>query len=197
MKINNLLDDLLDSKAKIRILRIMFRYPFREFTEREIANQIDMSPNTVNLALACLRKTNVFIYKRIGRTHSYRCNQDSVLYNILKNLFEKENEIREKLFGIIQKNMESNGSCIIFGSYARGEEEFDSDLDVLIVTSNQEKAEEMINEASAEILNRFSIVVSPMILTKKEFKLKSKRTFIKKVLEQGIHVNGKELKMPN
>ena len=175
----------------------MFRYPYREFTEREIAKLIHMSPNTVNLALICLRKTNIFIYKRIGKTHSYKCNHDSALFNILKDLFKNEDQVRETLFGIIKNNIVSNESCIVFGSYAKGEEEFDSDLDVLIVTNNKKKAEEMINYASAEILNRFSIVVSPMILTKKEFKSKSKRTFIKKALEQRIHVSGKELKIPN
>ena len=88
MKLHNLLDDMLDSKSKVRILRLLFRFPEREFTEREIARMIKMSPNTVNLALNNLRKTNVFVYKRLGRTHSYRCDADSVLFPLFKMLFE-------------------------------------------------------------------------------------------------------------
>ena len=87
MKIHCILDDVLGSKSKIRILRLLFKYPEREFTEREIAEIINMSPNTVNLALHECRKTNIFIYKRIGKTHSYKCNSDSVLFSLFKDLF--------------------------------------------------------------------------------------------------------------
>ena len=194
LKVHDLLDDILDSKAKIRILRMLFRYPGREFTEREIAQLIGMSPNTVNLALKDLRKTNVFLFKRIGRAHSLKCNRDSILFDIFSNLFKSEEQIKEALFDILQRNLVDIGSCIIYGSFAKGDEEFDSDLDILIVTKNKLKAEDHVNEASAEILQYFSIVVSPVILTEKEFKLKSKKPFIKKALETGILITGNDLK---
>ncbi|UCH88724.1 MAG: nucleotidyltransferase domain-containing protein [Thermoplasmata archaeon] len=193
MKINNILDSTLDSKAKIRILRTLFKHPDREFTEREIANIINMSPNTVNLALKNLRKTNVFTYKRIGGTHSYKCNKDSVLFNLFSDIFKKESQIRKTLFETLKKDFESIGSCVIYGSYAKGEEEFDSDLDIMVIAKNKKKAEEKANKAADLILKRYSIVLSPIILTPKEFKLKSKKPFIKEALEHGIVISGKEL----
>ena len=193
MKINYLLDDIMDSKAKIRILRTLFQYPVREFTEREIAHHIGMSPNTVNLALKDLRKTNVFLFKRLGRTHSFKCNRDSVLFNLFTNLFESEKQVKTELFYILQKNLKSIGTCIVYGSYAEGEEVFDSDLDVLIVTNKKSQAEEHLNEASAVILEAFSIVVSPVIFTIKEFKARSKKSFIKNALENGILITGRDL----
>ena len=81
----------------------MFKYPKREFTEREIANMINMSPNTVNLALKSLRTTNIFLYKQIGNTHIYKCNQNSILFNYFKNVFEGEKQIREALFKLLRK----------------------------------------------------------------------------------------------
>ena len=139
MKITHFIDDLFGSKSKIRILRIMFKYPNREFTEREIAKMINMSPNTVNLTLAELRRTNIFKYKRLGKTHSYQCNPDSILFIIIKDLFEKEHDVKESLFELLKKKFTFVRSCIIFGSYAVGQEEFDSDLDLLIISEDKSK----------------------------------------------------------
>jgi predicted nucleotidyltransferase len=193
MKIQNIYDDLFNSKTKIRILRTIFKHPYREFSEREIAGIIDKSPNTVNKAFKDLRKTNVFQYKRIGRTHLYKCNQNSVLFKNISNFFKDEKQIRENLFSILQKNFEFIGSTVIYGSYAKGDEEFDSDLDILIITDNKPKAEEKIEKVSEEILKRFSIVISPVVFTSKEFKSKLKKPFLKNAIEHGILIAGKGL----
>ena len=190
MKLHNLLDDMLDSKSKTRILRLLFRFPEREFTEREIARMIEMSPNTVNLALNDLRKTNVFIYKRIGRTHSYRCDADSVLFPIFKELFEQEQQIRDELLGLIKKKLKGTGTCILFGSFARCEEEFDSDLDLLIVTENKEEAEEKIKSLAEELLRKYSITLMQMLLSSREFADKRQKLFFKEALYEGKIIMG-------
>ena len=190
MKLHNLLDHMLDSKSKIRILRLLFRFPEREFTEREIARQIQMSPNTVNLALNDLRKTNVFIYKRIARTHSYRCDADSVLFPLFKELFEQERQMREELLTLLKNELKGVGTCILFGSFAREEERFDSDLDLLIVTENKDKTEEKVECLAEELLRRFSITLTPMILSSRELNEKRQKRFIKNALSEGKTIVG-------
>jgi len=186
MKLHNLLDDMMDSKSKVRILRLLFRFPGREFTEREIASMISMSPNTVNLALNDLRKTNVFIYKRIGRSHAYRCNRDSVLYPLFTDIFGSEERIRLDMIEYLKGRLAGIGTCIIFGSFARSEESFDSDLDLLIVTESRESAESRLSEVSDTILSRFSVTVVPMIMTHREFENKRHKGFIRQALSEGI-----------
>ena len=191
MKLHNILDDMLDSKSKVRILRLLFRFPERDFTEREIAKMIKMSPNTVNLALNDLRKTNVFLYKRIGRTHSYRCDPDSVLFPLLEGLFKQERQMREDLITLLKEGLECVGTCILFGSFAREEEGFDSDLDILIVAKNKEKAK-AISEHLAEYLSlRFSITLAPMIFSPGELKEKRQKRYIKEALSEGMIIAGK------
>lgn len=190
MKIHHILDDMLDSKSKVRILRLLFRFPEREFTERDIAGMIKMSPNTVNLALSDLRKTNVFLYKRLGRAHSYRCDPDSVLYPLLKELFGQELQMREDLFTLLKEGLEGVGSCVLFGSFAREDEVFDSDLDVLIVAKDKEKAG-MLADNLAEILSRrFSITLAPMIFSPEEFEEKRQKKFIREALSEGKVIVG-------
>lgn len=193
MKLHNILDDMLDSKSKVRILRTLFRFPERDFTEREIAKMIRMSPNTVNLALNSLRKTNVFLYKRIGRTHSYRCDPDSVLFPLLKGLFKQERQMREDLITLLKEGLEGVGTCILFGSFAREEEGFDSDLDILIVAKNKEKAKAITDHLAEDLSLRFSITLAPMIFSPEEIEKKQQKKFIKEALSEGMIIAGKHV----
>ncbi|MCK5037556.1 MAG: nucleotidyltransferase domain-containing protein [Thermoplasmata archaeon] len=190
MKLHNMLDNMLDSKSKVRILRLLFRFPEREFTEREMARMISMSPNTVNLALNDLRKTNVFLYKRLGRTHSYRCDPDSILFPLFEGLFGRERQMRDELMASLKKGLEGVGTCILFGSFARNEEEFDSDLDILIVTDNKANAKARAEDLTEEISRRFSITLTPMMVTPKELEKKKQKGFIKEALSEGKVIVG-------
>ncbi len=193
MKLHNILDDMLDSKSKIRILRLLFRFPEREFTEREIARMIKMSPNTVNLALNDLRKTNVFLYKRIGRTHSYRCDPDSVLFPLFKELFGGERGMRDELISFLKDGSEGVGTCILFGSFARNEERFDSDLDILIITENKTNAEARVEELAGDLARRFSITLAPIIFTTGELEEKRHKGFVKEALSEGEVIVGQSI----
>lgn len=190
MKLHNLLDDMLDSKSKTRILRLLFGFPGREFTEREIADMIGMSPNTVNLALRDLRKTNVFVYKRIGRSHSYQCDRDSVLFPLFTELFARERLAKDELMGLLKKKLKDIGTCILFGSFARGEEEFDSDLDLLIIADDKAQAKSITNDLEEELSRRFSITLTPLIFSRKEFASKRKENFIREALSEGKTIVG-------
>ncbi|MDO9536935.1 MAG: nucleotidyltransferase domain-containing protein [Thermoplasmata archaeon] len=186
MKLHNPLDGIMDSKSKVRILRLLFRFPGRDFTEREIASMINMSPNTVNLALNDLRRTNVFIYKRIGRTHAYHCNQGSALFPLFTALFEREGKIWLELLDYLRMGLAGVGTSILFGSFARSEESYDSDLDILIIAKNKKLAESRLSEVSERVLSEFSVTIAPMIMTRSEFEIKKRKGFIKQALSEGI-----------
>jgi transcription initiation factor IIE alpha subunit len=138
---HNWLEDLLDSKSKIRIIRTFFLYQGKDFTEREIAEFIEMSPNTVNLAMREIRKTNIFSFRKIGKAHAYRLNKSSALYEPLKDIIDGEKKTRKDMFDMIRNALKNSLSCVVFGSFARGEEEFDSDLDLLIIAQDKESIE--------------------------------------------------------
>lgn len=85
--------------------------------------------------------------------------------------------------------------CILFGSFAREEEGFDSDLDILIVAKNKEKAK-AISEHLAEYLSlRFSITLAPMIFSPEEIEENRQKKFIKEALSEGIVIAGKKLEI--
>jgi len=191
MNLHNILDDLFSSGSKVRILRLVFRFEEREFTEREIAQMIKMSPNTVNLAMADLGSTNVLRFKRIGRTNICQVNRSSVLYPVLRDLFDFERGALEDLYSRIADVLPKDDKALIFGSYARGEMSPDSDLDVLIIAKNKEKTQDVLDDLVFSIIRTHSVVVSPVILSKEEFeKQKGSKRYIKNALADGVWIQG-------
>ena len=165
MKLHHLLDDIFGSKSKIRILRLMFRYPQREFTEREMAKQIEMSQNTVNLALTDLRKTNIMSFRKIGRANVYIINKNSVLIPYFTQIFKDEGDLRKDLILRIKRATSSYVSCFLFGSFANNAETFESDLDLIIVVKEKRKVEEDLKRLEDDILRSYGILLEIVLLT--------------------------------
>jgi len=78
---------------------------------------------------------------------------------------------------------------IIFGSYARGEEREESDLDVLIV--GNVRLDEVI-EITYPLSLKFGVYISPVVMPADHFEmlLKENSNFLKNVLNEGVIVYG-------
>jgi predicted nucleotidyltransferase len=193
MKLHHLADDLFGSKSKVRILRLLTRFPEREFTEREIAASIGMSHNTANIALKDLRETNGLTYRRIGRANVYVMNKDSVLFPFLQGLFEDEREIRVEVMEQIKTATKSSLSTIIFGSFADDTESHDSDLDLLVITKDKKKVRTTLDELEHILLKRYDIPLSVVLLTPRELVNKWNAPYMKQARRIHVLINGKPL----
>jgi predicted nucleotidyltransferase len=193
MKLHHLLDEIFGSKSKVRILRLLFRYPEREFTEREIARQIGMSQNTVNKALGDLMKTNAMSYRKIGRANAYIVNKNSVLFPFLKSIFENEKKVREDLIQMLKRDTAPFLSCTLFGSFAKEEEEYGSDLDLLVIVKDKDVASTQLERLESELLKYFNIPLSIILLTPKELIKKWNAPFMKEARRNGMNIGGKSL----
>lgn len=193
MKLHNLLDDIFGSKSKVRILRLMFRFPQREFTEREIAKNILMSQNTVNLALVELRKTNILSYRKIGRANVYILNKNSALIPYLSKMFENEKKIRKDMIQRIKRTTSSYISCILFGSFANKKENFESDLDLLVIVKDKRKVKEELKSLEDKILRLYGIPLEIVLLTPRELINKWNSPYMRQARKNNVVICGKTL----
>lgn len=73
-------------------------------------------------------------------------------------LIDRTLEIKKEIFGILEAYLEDILGIYIVGSYARGEEDEDSDIDILVIT----------NKNSKEIVSgKYNISLSPLDKLKK------------------------------
>jgi predicted nucleotidyltransferase len=193
MKLHHFLDDIFGSKSKIRILRLMFRYPQREFTEREMAKHIGMSQNTVNLALTDLRKTNIMSYRRIGKANVYTLNRNSVMIPYISQIYRNEKKVREDMIHRIKKATNTYISCILFGSFANNSENFESDLDLLIVVKEKRKVRDDLGRLEDEFLKLYGTPLEIVLLTPRELINKWNSSYMKEARKNNVVINGKTL----
>ena len=133
-----MLEKLFTSKSRVKILELLLLNSEKEFHLREIARQTHVSPPYVkremtNLLSLCL------VSKRIqGNLTIFRLNKNSVISDELKRIFLKT----ESLGQFIRSDLEAIGKvrfALIYGSFARGEEAENSDIDLLVIGDVHEK----------------------------------------------------------
>lgn len=94
-------------------------------------------------------------------------------------------EIRRLLSGIVP-----TASAILFGSYARGEENADSDVNLLILLDkdNMTLSEETsITDSIYDFEFKNGLIMSPIVMTKREWEqTKSRSSLYHQIRQQGI-----------
>lgn len=87
----------------------------------------------------------------------------------------------------VEETLHSPVEVILFGSYARGEETWDSDVDLLVIIPKMDKSTlDQILEIAWEIGFATGIVLSIIPITVQEMKILSQSPFLQAVQQEGI-----------
>jgi len=159
---------------------------------RKIARELGMNQKTVQNKLNELEEKNILESEEKGRLKEFKLNRKNpVTRNLLikteieklQQLIQKEFEIKEIVKEIIQ---ETEKPMLIYGSFAKGTWDEESDLDILVIGEKEKGLEEIDKKYSREI--QF------MYLTPEEFEqhIKEKTPYIKEVLENHVICQGFE-----
>jgi len=195
MRYTHPLDDLFGSQARLRILRYLCTAG-GEHTGREIARAIGMGETPTHRALQELSDTLIVLYRVVGRAHRYRLNERHTLVTqVLRPLFAVEKAQRESAIAELLADMDVPiETALVYGSVARGEDDWRSDLDVLLVTATVEDAEratEHIWRRDSDLLQRFG-VISVRALSRDELTSRMQRgePWLSEALRDGVAVRG-------
>ena len=168
-----MLDSLITSKTRIKLLLKFFINPGTKAYLRELANEFGESTNSVRLELNRLTKANLLESQNRGRTVVYNANTKHTFFKDIKNIALKYVGIDRIAEDIVQSLGEVKSAYII-GDYAKGVDSGIIDL-IIIGEIDQEILRQFIKKME-KIINR---KIRPMILTKKEFKRLDKTLDIK------------------
>ncbi|MBI3617232.1 MAG: nucleotidyltransferase domain-containing protein [Candidatus Omnitrophica bacterium] len=151
-----------------KILNFFIFHPDASFYEREIARKTGLSPSSTHYVLTRLYQAGVINRKQNGRMYFYSIDITNPYlkeFKSLANLLLIEPMI-EKLKGLSHK-------IVLFGSWAQGNDNENSDIDLFIVSSKKEKVLSVVNQFtySAKLYNR---KVQPIINAPEELLRKGK-----------------------
>ncbi len=190
MRLYGAMEDILGSKVKISILRLLCR-THGMYSGREISRLIGFSPTHTIANLRELEAAGLVLRQRAGRTDLYRLNEENSAVNrVLGPIYDWESGLPEELAGMYVERLKDHVvSLRLFGSAARGEEETGSDVDLLLILSDAADLREMegvIAEIDVEAGRKLGLRVSTICVTEKEYarKTRSARGFWKGIREE-------------
>jgi predicted nucleotidyltransferase len=187
----NLLAEILSSKIRSEIFRMLFGVNEEALHMREIERRSGLSIGTIQQEIKKLLRLNLIIKRKDGNRIYHQANKEHPLYAEIRILVLKT----AGLVDFFRKALEANPSiqfAFVFGSLARDEEKDKSDVDLMIIGEiTMRQLSGLLSGVSAQIGRE----INPHILTEREFlKRKSgKDHFLTQVLESPkIFVIGNE-----
>jgi len=176
MKMHVVYDDLLGNKTKIRILRVMFEYPDKTFSEHELSRFTHVPQPTIHRNMGDLVSSNLVAFSRMGKMNLFSLNRKSALYNAVKQFLEVERGMLAELEKVITEAFAHEDDVIavnLYGSFAKGLERSDSDVDIIVVVSDDadiEAINERVEKLGRLIRTQFGNTLSCTVKRRKEMK---------------------------
>ena len=157
-----MLDTLITSKTRVKLLMKFFLNPGTRSYLRELATEFGESTNSVRVELNRLSLAKIISAENVGRTIEYHANKEHALYNELQSLVRKYAGV-DRLVETLVKKLGHVESAFLVGDYAKG---VDSGLIDIIIIGKINKVElDRIAERRGKDIGR---KIRPMVVTKKE-----------------------------
>ena len=157
-----MLDTLITSKTRVKLLMKFFLNPGTRAYLRELASEFDESTNSVRIELNRLSQAKIISSENAGRTIKYYANREHSLFNELQALVRKYAGV-DKLVETLIKKLGDVKTAYLVGDYARG---IDSGLiDIILIGKINKMELDRIAERRGKDIAR---KIRPMVVTKKE-----------------------------
>jgi uncharacterized protein len=187
----NLLAELLSSKIRSEIFRMLFGVNDEGLHLREIERRSGLSIGTIQQEVKKLLRLDIIIRRKDGNRLYYKANKEHPLYPDIHRMVLKT----VGLVDFFREALKANSNikfAFVFGSIARQEEKDKSDVDLMIIG---EIGMRQLTRLLSGVSGRIGREINPHILSTKEFlKRKSAQDhFLIQVLESTkIFIMGNE-----
>lgn len=147
----NLSSELLNLSSKMtkiekKIIILLSNYPESEFYGQEIAKKVACSKASVSGILKLLVEKKLVSKKVKGHMKFYQINQ-----NALELKRFKLDLVLDKLKSVIAELKKFSKRIVLFGSASRGEQMFNSDIDLFILTNEKEEIKSALKKLNPKL----------------------------------------------
>jgi DNA-binding transcriptional ArsR family regulator len=173
--------DIVSSRVKAEIFRLLFGLNQPELHLRELARQSGLSLGTVQQELARLARVGIVTARKDGNRVNYRANPEHPIHRELCALVVKSDGLAALLSKAIDHQQVA--LAFVFGSIAQGVARPDSDVDIFVIGSiGLRKLTSLLSGISSKIGRE----INPHIMTPPEFRerLRTKDHFLTTVMRE-------------
>lgn len=163
-------EKIFGSRIRAKILGWFFTHPDESFFVRQIASILKEDPTNVSREMAKLEDLGILKSKRNGNLKPFQANQACPFFKELKGLVLKTTGVAGQIKASMGK-FASIDYAFIYGSYAKGEEKADSDVDLLIIGNvDMDRLDSLLSNLEKKLGREINYVLYNM----KEFRCKRK-----------------------
>ena len=134
----------------LKTVKYFLEKPYEEIYLRKLAKELQLSPFAVKKYADLLIKEDVIKEERKANLRYFRANVNNLFFKQLKIAFNIKLILNSGLLDFLKENLANVSSIVLFGSMAKGEDDENSDVDILIIGKekdiNLEKFEEKIGK---------------------------------------------------
>lgn len=162
--------DIVSSRVKAELLRLLFGLAEPELHLRELVRQSGLSLGTVQQELQRLTRVGLVVARKDGNRVYYRANPAHPVHRDLCSLVLKT----DGLVGVLQPALKTPdiGIAFVFGSVARGNTGAASDVDLMVIGSVGLRKLTSLLSGLADRLGR---EINPHVLSPEEFAERKKQ----------------------
>jgi len=128
-----MLVSLLFGTYRQRVLGLLLLNPERSYYVREIARLTDTAAGTLHKELARLAGVGLLLRESVGNQVRYSANRDCPVFEELASILRKTSGLVDVLAKALRPVENQIRLAFVFGSLARGEQQSNSDVDVMLV----------------------------------------------------------------
>jgi len=176
----NRLAELLSSRARAEIFRLLLSGTGEELHVREIERRSGLNDSTLRQELRKLARLDLVQSRKDSNRVYYRAKTESPLYPEIRNLVLKTSGLADALKSALEDKRIR--VAFVFGSIAHGEEKAGSDVDLMVIGRLGLRDLSRLLSGIEEKIGR---EVNPHILREEEFqkRIRAKEHFVSSVME--------------
>jgi len=176
-----MLSALLFSEYRRRVLGLLLLNPDTTYHVRELARLTGTSAGTLHKELTKLTQGGLLRREEVGNQVRYRANRDCPIFDELASILRKTSGLVDVLASALSSVEKNIALAFVFGSVARGEQQSNSDVDVMLVGSlGFADAVQALHPAQATLRRE----INPVVYSVDEFRRRaaSNDSFVREVL---------------
>jgi len=120
------------TKNRAELLRLFFTNPEQSFYMQEIGRVLGKKPGNFQRVINNMEKEGVLISERKANARYFEVNKEYPLYEEMKNIVFKTVGVTGSIKDVLQK-VGRIDYAFIYGSYAKANENYLSDIDIIVV----------------------------------------------------------------
>ena len=173
--------------TKTKVLLFLASHPYKEYYLREIAKNCSTVPSNAKRALDDLHKSSLITRVKKANLALFKANLNSITLKQIKICYALNDLVESGLVENVKQQLDAT-SIMLFGSVAKGEDDENSDIDILVISKKPAKLD--LSNFEKKLGKRINLITFTFIEWQK--KAKEDKPFYENVTLDGITLFGEK-----